>query len=335
MSGSSASERPGAASRRRQRPPNTILTRLNRTEQSVFGFGGKDVQPEALGDLPAHPDTQDAVAVSIEPRREDGDAPLTGYDGHDATADAALGGDAHVEGPLTGGVVHAAGVHNAKHFSDVVEGKRLPSGQGVHAAVRQRRCHYREILAGDAHRALPQVEGEDRLDVPREHAVAAHEVGRGSVTVRSSHLGFEGVFVYREAFIAGIDSKSVQYAFELLGRVAAPYQVGGHERPGVDHGVVRAIVPLVEDDGVESVPAGLYPDMLQDVVSSVVRQCQAVNEHLRDGLQGERSVVIAGLVGIALSADDTDAESVALLGGKLWLVVPSPRQVVARDALFT
>jgi hypothetical protein len=70
------------------------------------------------------------------------------------------------------------------------------------------------------------------------------------------------------------------------------------------------------------------------MVSSVVCQGQAVNEHLRDGLQGERSVVIAGSVGIALGADDADAESVALLGGKLWLVVPSPRQVVARDALF-
>jgi hypothetical protein len=151
---------------------------------------------------------------------------------------------------------------------------------------------------------------------------------------RLPRLGFKGVFVYREALVAGINSESVQYAFELLGRVPAPYQVGGHECSGVDHGVVRAVVPLVEDYGVESVPAGLHPDVLQDVVSSVVRQGQVVNEHLRDGLQGERSVVIAGSVGIALGADDADAESVALLGGKLWLVVPSSRQVVARDALF-
>jgi len=87
---------------------------------------------------------------------------------------------------------------------------------------------------------------------------------------------------------------------------------------------VRAVVPLVEDDGVESVAAGLHPNVLQDVVSSVVRQSQAVYEHLRDGLQGERSVVIASVIGIALGADDADAESVALLSGKLWLVVPAP-----------
>src|ERR671910_950063 len=306
-----------------------MLAMLDRTEQSVFGFGGEDVQPESLGDLSAHPDAPDAVAVRIESRRVNSDAPLTGYDGHDATAHAALGGEAPVEGPLTGGVVHAARVHHAKHFSAGVEGKRPLPGRGVNAAVGQRRCHYRQIPAGDAHRALPQVEGEDPLDVPREHAVASHEVGCGSVAVRGAHLGFEGVFVYREALVAGIGSEAAQYAFELLGWVLAPYQVGRHERPGVDHGVVRAVVTLVEDDGVERVPAGLYANVLQDVVSSVVRQSQGVNEHLRDGLQGERSVVIAGLVGIALGADDADAESVALLGGNLWLEVPSPRQVVA------
>src|SRR5918993_6099985 len=312
-----------------------MLAMLDRTEQSVFGFGGEDVQPESLGDLPTHPDAPHAVAVRIESRRVNSDAPLTGYDGHDATAHAALGGEAHVEGPLTGGVVHAAGVHHAKHFSDVVEGKRPLSGQGVNAAVGQRRCHYRQIPAGDAHRALLQVEGEDPLDVPRDHAIAAHEVGRGSVAVRSAHFGFEGVFVYREALVAGIGSEVVQYAFELLGGVLAPYQVGRHERPGVDHGIVRAVVTLIEDDRVESVPAGFHPNVLQDVVSSVVRQSQAVNEHLRDGLQGERSVVIASLIGIASGADDADAESVALCGGELWLVVPAPRLVVARDALFT
>ena len=143
---------------------------------------------------------------------------------------------------------------------------------------------------------------------------------RSAVRISASKV----CFVYREALVAGIGSEAVQYAFELLGGVLAPYQVGCHERPGVDHGVVRAVVPLVEDDGVESVPAGLHPDVLQDVVSSVVRQSQTVNEHLRDGLQGERSVVIATLLGIALGADDADAEPVAFLGGELWLVVSTP-----------
>src|SRR5918994_103763 len=312
-----------------------MLAMLDRTEHSVFGFGGEDVQPESLGDLSAHPDAPHAVAVLIESRRVNSDAPLTGYDGHDATAHAALGRDAHVEGPLTGGVVHAAGVHDAQHFSDVVEGKSPLSGHGVHATVRQRRRHHREIPAGDLHRALPQVEGEDRLDVPRDHTVAAHEIGRRPIPICRAHLGFEGLFVYREAHVASIDSEALQYTFDLLCGVLAPYQFGRHERPGVDHGIVRAVVTLVEDDRVESVAAGFHPNVLQDVVSSVVRQSQAVNEHLRDGLQGERSVVIAGLIGIASGADDADAESVALFGGKLWLVVPAPRLVVARDALFT
>jgi hypothetical protein len=75
--------------------------------------------------------------------------------------------------------------------------------------------------------------------------------------------------------------------------------------------------------------------VLQDVVSPVVRQGKAVNEHLGDRLQGERSVVIAGLMDVPVGTDDADAESVALLGGKLWLVIPAPRLIVARDAAFT
>src|SRR5215208_2838351 len=105
-----------------------ILTRLHRTEQGVFGFGCKDVQTESLGDLPAYPDSADAVAVRVEPRREDTDAPLAGYDHQYTAAHAALGGDAYVERPLTSGVVHAAGVHHAQHFSDVAQ------GEGPHSA---------------------------------------------------------------------------------------------------------------------------------------------------------------------------------------------------------
>src|SRR5918995_2095631 len=101
-----------------------MLAMLDRTEHSVFGFGGEDVQPESLGDLSAHPDAPHAVAVLIESRRVNSDAPLTGYDGHDATAHAALGGDAHVEGPLTGGVVHSAGVQKAKAFPEGGGGER-------------------------------------------------------------------------------------------------------------------------------------------------------------------------------------------------------------------
>src|SRR5215217_6624897 len=105
-----------------------ILTRLHRTEQGVFGFGSKNVQTESLGDLPAHSDPADAVTVRIEPRREDTDAPFAGDNRQYAAADAALGGDAHIEGPLTGGVVHAAGVQHAQHFPDVAEGERPLSG---------------------------------------------------------------------------------------------------------------------------------------------------------------------------------------------------------------
>jgi hypothetical protein len=60
------------------------------------------------------------------------------------------------------------------------------------------------------------------------------------------------------------------------------------------------------------------------MASSMIRQSKAVDEHLRDRLQGERSVVIARLVGLAVGTHYADAKSVALFGGKLWLVVAAP-----------
>src|SRR5918994_6252361 len=101
---------------------------LPRAEQGVFGFGGKDVYPQALGDLLAHSDAADAVTVRVEPRRVDADAPFAGDNRQYTAAHAALGGDAYVERPLTSGVVHAAGVHHAQHFSYVAQGEGPLSG---------------------------------------------------------------------------------------------------------------------------------------------------------------------------------------------------------------
>jgi hypothetical protein len=40
-------------------------------------------------------------------------------------------------------------------------------------------------------------------------------------------------------------------------------------------------------------------------------------------------------VDITVGTDDANAESVALFGSKLRLVIPAPRLIVARDAVFT
>jgi hypothetical protein len=121
------------------------------TEQSVLSFVGEDVRAQALGDLLADHGAPDAVGVRIEPRRENGDAKLARDDGHDAAAHPALGGDADPIRLLAGEVVHAARMHNAQDVSDVAEGKSPLSSRRVHAAVCQRGCHDRQVLAGDVH----------------------------------------------------------------------------------------------------------------------------------------------------------------------------------------
>ena len=235
----------------------------------------------------------------------------------------------------TGEVVHAARVHNAQDVPDVAEGKSPLSSRRVHAAVCQRGCHDRQVLAGDVHRTWPQVEGEGRLDVPREHAVATHEIGRGPVAVRRTNLGFEGVLVRLQAPVSGVESEGVQYAFErLFCSLRAPYKVSCSERSRVDHRIVRAVVALVEDDGVESVAARLHPYPLQNAVPSASLKCQAVDEHLGDGLHGERSVVIASVKDLAVCGREADGERF-LLGFRdlLRFVIAYVRVVVADDLI--
>src|SRR5918997_1833532 len=97
---------------------------------------------------------------------------------------------------------------------------------------------------------------------------------------------------------------SAQYAFErLLCGLHALYEGGRRERPCVDHRIVRAVVALVEDDGVKSIAARLHSYSLQDTVAAAGLQGQAVDEYLGDGLKGKRSVMIASVKDLTRSEE--------------------------------
>src|SRR5690606_14905260 len=95
--GSPRPERIGAAARQRS---VQVGGRGPQAEQRVLLLGGEHVQPEADRDLPAHVHAPDAVAVLVEPGGVDPDPELARDGDEQTTADAALGGDADLEGPL-------------------------------------------------------------------------------------------------------------------------------------------------------------------------------------------------------------------------------------------
>src|ERR687898_520047 len=307
---------------------------LDRAKQGILSVVGEDVQPQACGNLLTYIDAPDTVAVLVETGREDADTPLSRNDRKDAAAHTALGRDAYLIGPLPGEVIHPTRVHNAQNISDVAAGERLLSGYGVHAPVGQRRRHHREIPRGYADRALPQVECEVLFDVLANHTVAAHQVGCRAVPIRRSQLRGESTLVHLQSLVPGVASESVQYECILLRSVPALYEVGRHERPRINHRIVWTVVPLVENNGVERVATRLHPHSLQNVVASAGFQSQAVDEHLRDGLEGEWPVVVASVVDLAVRCRKADGKQLLLGFCDFRCVIADTRFVVANDRVI-
>src|SRR5690606_34518772 len=125
-----------------------LLSRVG-VRSVLVGVGCEDVESEgsgeeARGSLAAH-----AVARAVEARREDADAALAGRGRDDAARDPRLAGEPDLEQTLpravvqSGGCQHRGGVARNRWRDDTL------TGDGVHAAVGERRPHDGEI--GRAH----------------------------------------------------------------------------------------------------------------------------------------------------------------------------------------
>jgi hypothetical protein len=90
------------------------------------------------------------VPVFVQARRPDRDRRLARRDGQDAAADAALAGQAHLEGELAGGVVVAAGHHHRADPPRVLRADHLLAADRVDAVVGQEQPCPGQLAAGDA-----------------------------------------------------------------------------------------------------------------------------------------------------------------------------------------
>ena len=104
-------------------------------------------------------------------------------------------------------------------------------------------------------------------------------------------------------------------------RRVARHQRGHGDRAGVDHGVERPVGHLVEHDRVEGLAGGLDPDMAQHVVAPIVLERVAVHERLRDRLDGEEVIGVAGRVGLSVDRGECHAEGVGVGLAKLRDIV--------------
>ena len=181
----------------------------------------------------------------------------------------------------------------------------------IDAAIGERRGHDGEIGRVHQQRALPEVEVEMRLDVALDHAGIELEEGDGAVAVAGQAFGAMHRLVHVEV-AADEAAEAVEHALEALLFVAALDQRGRGDRPGIDHGVEWPVVALVEGDGVEGFARGFDADLAQHLLATVVGQRHAVDDGLRDRLDGEQRGTVAGLVDIAVHGGERDAEQVVI-----------------------
>ena len=88
----------------------------------------------------------------------------------------------------------------------------------------------------------------------------------------------------------------------------ARHQRGDGDGAGIDHGVERPVGDLVEHDGVERFARRLDADMVEHILAPVMLERVAVHEGLRDRLDGEEVVGVAGGVDLAVDGGERDAE---------------------------
>ena len=260
--------------------------------------------------------------MSVQARRERGDADLTGHDAEDTAGDAALGGDPDLCHPVARRVVHAARHHDREHLPVDPGGEHLLTGQRVDPAPGQGRSHDGEVFDGDGDRALFDIAADHLVGVVVEDVVGPEHVRNGDVAVGLTPFAVRHRFVDLQ-LTAGEAGESGAHDLRAFGQSCtriAEEGVDGHG-PGVDHGVERAARLLVQGELIELLTAGFDADLLEDSGQTFLLEGKTVDEGLRHRLDRELVVGIAGGVFDAVEGGDADRELLRIRCGEIRDVV--------------
>ena len=280
----------------------------------------EQVQSEIGREFAAHGDAPNAVALRVEARRKHADAEPSGLDREDAAADAALRRQSGVVHPFAREVVHAAGRHHRQDVVHVLFGDGARPRDRIHAAVRERGADQREIAAGDADRALPEVGFERRGRILLEDREVPQHPGNRAVAVPGRALGRVDLLVDVER-TAGIARKRVENARRLLLDGGAGDEPARGDCTSIDQRIARSTSLGLEADRVEGVAGRLDPDPAEHRGLTSIIQREPVGERLGHRLDREGVARIADLVHVPVARGDADAEPVRFDARKLRDVV--------------
>ena len=286
----------------------------------------EQVHAEVVRQLGERLNAPHAVAPGVEGCAVDADAELSRQDGDDAATDPALGGQAHPDHPFARVVVHAAAGHHRQRVAGGEFADHPIAGDRVGAAVGQGGPHHGEVLDAHLQRALLEVDLHRVGDRPVESAGRQRQVTERPVAVAGGGLRRQHRLVEFEV-PPGEGRHRLTHSPHLTIDVDAWDHRADHDRPGVDHRVVRSTGVGLEADGVERLAAGLEADVPGDLLQPQLVDHHRVDERLGDRLDRER-VLVARPVAAAEHAGHGDAEAVGVDVGELGDVVGQPTAVL-------
>src|SRR5690606_2074589 len=112
--------------------------------------------------------------------------------------------------------------------------------------------------------------------------------------------------------IARIRAGALQNLLHLFFHAPAGEHVDDDEGPRIDHGVERAVIPLIDVEGIEGVTAGFHAHMLQSFFASVSVEDHAVRDDFGDRLERKAILVITGREDLTLNAGNGETELVTV-----------------------
>ena len=142
-------------------------------------------------------------------------------------------------------------------------------------------------------------------------------MGDRSIAMTGPALGLIDRLIHLEQ-PAGGDAEAIEDGLERLWTVALVKQRGHGDGAGIDHGVVRAIRPIVlQLYRVERVPARLDIDVPGHAIMPELFERDAVGEGLGDRLDREGLVAVARFENTAIRRHHTDAEMLGVGSSQL------------------
>ena len=266
--------------------------------------------------------TAHTVTVTVKARRERRHTQLTGHRTNDAAAHAALRRHAHLGRPVTRSVIHAAREHDAQHLTHHSLRNHLLTRHRMHTVVRQSRRHQRQILDRHHQRALAGIALHRHGRVTSQDAVAAQHVRNRVVAVRVLQLRLVHALIHRQAAARKRRQTRNDALHALaLSRTGRAHQRMGGNRTRVNHRVQRLTGTVLQGELIERLTGRLHAHLRKHIIIAAIRERQGVHERLRNRLNRELHIGVAGGVLLTINHGDGRGELVRVHGGKFRNVV--------------